>query len=229
MNESDVLALLADNQNERGIANWKKMDESGLDSFGIGLTQLRKLAKKVGRDHDLAASLWQQPVYDAKVIALLIDDPKQVTREQAEQQVEQLHGGMLAHVFSSCDATLAKTSFVRDLADEWMRSDDVVRRRCGYGLLYEISKDKRKSAPDDDYFLGWIEHIEGSWKEQSINTLCAMAGALMGIGKRNKVLNAAALRVAREIGPIHFDDKCDPMDVEKHLASDWLKNKLGIA
>ena len=229
MNESEVLTLLAENQNERGIANWKKLDKSGLESFGVGLTQLRKLAKRVGRDHDLAATLWKKQIYEAKVLALLIDDPKQVTRKQAEQQVEQLHGGMLAHVFSSCDATLAKTPFVRDLADEWMHSDDEVRRRCGYGLLYEISKDKKKSAPDDAYFLGRIAHIDSSWRNEGTTTLCAMAGALMGVGKRNKDLNAAALRVARDIGPIRFDDKCDPMDVVKHLDNDRLRNKLGIA
>lgn len=227
MNESEVLALLADNQNERGIANWKKFDNSGLESFGIGLTKLRKLGKSIGRDHDLAATLWKNQVYEAKVLALLIDHPKQVTREQAEQQVEELQGGMLAHVFSSCDATLAKTSFVKDLADEWIRSDDDIRRRCGYGLLYEISKDKKKSAPDNSYFQEWIAHIDASWRKEGVTILCAMAGALMGIGKRNKELNAAAPRVARDIGPIRFDDKCDPFDAVKHLNSDWLKKKLG--
>ena len=229
MNESEVLTLIADNQNTRGIANWKKMDESGLESYGIGLTKLRKMAKGIGKDHDLAAALWKSKVYEAKVIALLIDDPKQVTPEQAERQVEQLHGGMLAHVFSSCDATLAKTSFARDLADRWMQSEDTVRRRCGYGLLYEISKDKRKCAPDDAYFERWIDHIDATWQDQDTTTLCAMAGALMGIGKRNRDLNAAALRVARAIGPIRFDDKCDPMDVVKHLDNDRLREKFGIA
>ena len=58
-----------------------------------------------------------------------------------------------------------------------------------------------------------------------------MGGALMNIGKRNKKLNAAAIRVARAIGPIHFSDgdkKCEPMNVLKHLTSDYLRNKLGI-
>ena len=58
----------------------------------------------------------------------------------------------------------------------------------------------------------------------------SMAGALMGIGKRSKKLNAAALKVAREIGPIDFDPdgRCDPMDVSKHLTSDYIRKKLGI-
>jgi hypothetical protein len=59
----------------------------------------------------------------------------------------------------------------------------------------------------------------------------AMGGALMSIGKRNKKLNAAAIKVAKAIGPIHFSDgdkKCEPMDVLKHLTSDYLRNKLGV-
>jgi hypothetical protein len=58
-----------------------------------------------------------------------------------------------------------------------------------------------------------------------------MGGALMSIGKRNKKLNSAAIRVAKAIGPIHFSDgnrKCEPMDVLKHLTSDYLRNKLGL-
>ena len=152
MTKSEVLQLLEANKNERGIQNWQRMGEAntcGLKSYGIGLTQQRKLAKTIGRDHDLALALWDTDVYDAKVMALLVDDPGQITREQAEKQVEQLGGGMLAHVFASCDATLAKTSFVVSLVDEWTRSQDAIRRECGHGLLYEASKFSGKKAPDE--------------------------------------------------------------------------------
>ena len=47
-----------------------------------------------------------------KIIALLIDDPKTITIEQAEKQVDQLQGGYLTHVISSWDATLAKPSLL---------------------------------------------------------------------------------------------------------------------
>ena len=52
----------------------------------------------------------------------------------------------------------------------------------------------------------------------------------MGMGKRSKKTNAAALKVARKIGPIDFDPdgRCDPMDVSKHLTSDYVTKKLGI-
>ena len=119
MNTTEVLALFEANRNDRGIENWEKLGANAgkLKSFGIGLTQLRKLAKQIGRDRDLATDLWKSDVYDAKVIALLIDDPKAMTQEQAEAQVEELGAGLLSHVFSSCDATLAKTPFVVEPVD----------------------------------------------------------------------------------------------------------------
>ena len=144
------MAVLKANRNERGIQNWKKLgSQTGkLKSFGIGLTVLRKLAKQIGRDHALALDLWKSDVYDAKIIALLIDDPRQITRKQAEAQVERLQQGLLAHVFSSCDASLGKTPFVVELAGDWIRSKDAERRRCGYGLLYEVSKSKKVPLRD---------------------------------------------------------------------------------
>ena len=94
MTKTQVLALLKENRNERGIANWKKREakSSKLKSFGIGLTQLRKLAKQVGRSHKLAQQLWKSDIYDAKIIGLLIDDPKQLSREQAWTPITSSNG-----------------------------------------------------------------------------------------------------------------------------------------
>ena len=230
--KADVLAHLKAEQDPRGIASWKKNQDcsGGLQSYGIGLTRLRSYAKGIGKDPKLAKLLWKTKVYEARIIALLVDDPKGMTIEQAETQVEELAGGHLAHVFASCDAPLAKTAFAADLLDRWIRSKDPVRRRCGYGLLYEISKSKKKSAPDEAAFLAYVEHIEQKYTRESTDILMSMAGALLGIGKRTKKLNRAALRVAKKIGTIDFDPrgKCDPFDVAKHLTSDYARKKLGL-
>ena len=232
MTKTEVLALLKANKNERGIANWKKLGAKfqGLKSFGIGLTQLRKLAKQIGKDHSLALKLWASDYYDARVIGLLIDDPKEITREQIEEQVDQLGPGELTHVFASCGATLAKTPFSFDLTNEWLKRKDPTRRKCAYGLLYESSKSNTKSAPDEAYFLKQIAAIDQTIEKEPVDIQMAMSGALMGIGKRTKKLNAAALKVARKVNPIDFDPDgtCDPFDVVKHLVSPYLKEKLGI-
>ena len=80
-------------------------------------------------------------------------------RPTGESQVEDARAGMLAHVLCSCDATLPKTSFVRELAVDWMDSADPHRRRCGYMLLYELGKKKTKAYDDaahhGDVYEAW--------------------------------------------------------------------------
>ena len=233
MTVADVLALLDTERDERGIRHWEKLGArtGGMRTYGIGLTRLRAMAKKIGRDRALSQALWSTDVYDARVLALLIDDPAQITRAQAEQQVEQLGGGMLAHVFASCDATLAKTPFVVELADAWVRHDDAVRRACGYTLLYEASKFRGKKAPCEPFFLSVVARIGESIHAESEQVRMAMGAALMGIGKRSVVLNRAALEMARSVGPIAFTSasgECAPFDVVKHLTTDRLKESLGL-
>lgn len=57
--KEEVIDLLDANSNERGVKNWGKLgpETKGLKSYGFGLTQLRNLNKKIGRDHGLALQL----------------------------------------------------------------------------------------------------------------------------------------------------------------------------
>lgn len=228
MTKSDVVALLEAHKNERGVKHWQGLG-SALSSYGIGLTQLRKIAKIIGRNHALAQTLWRSDIYDAKVISLLIDEPKKLTVEMAERQVEELESGMLAHVFASCDATLAKAEFSVGLAVSWTVSKDAMRRRCGFLLLYELSKDKENKTLDDVFFLGYIVHIQDELQNEENWVRDAMSAALMGIGKRNRILNTAAIRAAKAIGRIEVeygDNGCKPLDVLKHLTTNRLRSKF---
>lgn len=230
MTKTEVLALLRQNKDDRGITHWQKTHaKSSLKSFGIGLTKLRKLAKEIGRDSKLATALWASDYLDAKIIAILIDDPIQMTRERAEEWVSETNVGMLSHVFASCDAPLAKTQFAFDLACDWMESTDNIRRRCGYALLYELSK-KNPSGMDDEFLLKRIEHIEENIHNEEMWVREAMNTALMGIGKRNTSLNQAAIKAAKAIGPVDVDygpdNSCEPLDVLKHLQNASLQKRL---
>jgi 3-methyladenine DNA glycosylase AlkD len=88
-NQDEVFALLETHKNERGIQHWNRRyatSQGALKSYGIGLTVLRKLAKSIGRNHELALQLWDSNFYDAKVIALLIDDPKKLVVNKSKNK-----------------------------------------------------------------------------------------------------------------------------------------------
>ena len=230
MTYDEVIEQLATHRNERGIAHWKRLGPPGLDSFGIGLTQLRKLAKSVGRDHALAQQLWESTLYDAKVIGVLVDDPREMTRAQAEAWVEHVNAGMLAHAYCACNATLSKTHFARALAVDWMdNDDDDLRRRCGYLLLSDLAKNRRDPALTDALFEGYIDRIRRTIHSEANWVRDAMNGALLAIGKRNARLNAYAVSAAQAIGQVEVDygdNGCRPPDVVKHLTQERLLAKL---
>ena len=233
MKKTEVLALLKSNQNQRGIENWESLgaDRGGLKSFGVGLTQLRKLAKQIGKDHDLALTLWKSKVYDAKVIAL--SDRRPESNDAA--------AGRGTGRRSRGRPALARVLILR--VRHWLKHHSSSNSRtigwpartpcaaaADTGYYTRSPSGRRPNAPDDAYFLGRIKHIRTAFDGEERLIQTAMGGALMGIGKRNKKLNAAALKLARAIGPIQFDDdgKCEPFEVVKHLTSDYIKEKLGV-
>ena len=182
MNKTEAIALLRENKYERGIEHWNRRPRT-LKSFGIGLTKLRKLAKQIGRDHKLALKLWNSDIYDARVVGSLIDEPKLMTREQVEEQVEELSEGYLAHVFATCGATLTKTSFVFDLCRDWMDHSSAIRRQCGFALLYELSKfTKQIEGMDEDFFMERVRFIQDNIHGEEMWVRESMNSALMGIG-----------------------------------------------
>ena len=66
MTVSDVMALLDVERDERGMRNGDWLDSStvGMRSFGTGLTRLRKLAKRIGRNREFAHALWKTRLRD---------------------------------------------------------------------------------------------------------------------------------------------------------------------
>ena len=231
MKKSEVKKLLEDNKDPRGMKNWDRLfgNKDGLKSYGIGLTVLRKLAKQVGKDHLLALRLWGSDYHDMKIIAILIDQPERITREQVEAQVEEVGSGMLSHVFSSCNAPLAKSPIVLEVVHDWIQNKSDLRRQCAYGLVYELSKNHTMKELTNKYFMNCIHRIKKTINEEENFIRLAMGQALMGIGKRNKTLNQAALNLAKSLGPIEYDagdTQCKPLNIVKHLETRSLEKKF---
>lgn len=225
MTKKEVLDLLEANKNDRGIANWEGLGVDGMRSFGMGMTQLKKIGKQVGKNHDLALELWETDVYDAKILATIIDDPKQVTRKQIDRQIKDINHWMFNHAY--CNYLLGKVPFLQSLVEEWTQSENVIERRCGYLCLYQLCKNNKKLP--DDFFLPYIDTIEANLQSEENFVKDGMDTALFRIGQRSKVLHARALAAARKIGKVvvdYGDNSCEAVDVVKHLTSERILKKF---
>ena len=94
--------LLEWHRDERGVTHWEKNNFTNgkWSSFGIGLTKLKSLARQLGRpDSTFAAQLRGEPVWECRILAILLEDPSTITKEQATEQVDSLFHWMLSHVW----------------------------------------------------------------------------------------------------------------------------------
>lgn len=225
MTLKNVLDLLSRNRNENGIEAWKELKIEGLDSYGIGLTQLKQLSKKMKRDHELAMELWKTSIYDARIMSILIDEPDKVSREQVELQLKDCSYWMMSHIY--CSILLYKVPFVFDLIDDWADSKDNIRRRCAYLLIYQLAKNNKKLH--NSFFEDHLYQIEKSIRMEENFVKDAMNNVLLTVGRRNFELNARAISVAKKIGRIkvdYGDNSCQALNVIEHLSDLKLQLRL---
>lgn len=225
MNKKEILNYLNENKEERGIIIWERAGVKGVRSVGIGVTKLKTLAKKVGKNHKLALELWNEPIFETKVLSTLIDEPKLLSREQINMQVKELDFWMLAG--SYCNYLLPKFPGINELAEEWIKSKNNIERRCGFHLLYQIAKNNKKLP--DDYFIPIVKRIEKELQQEENFVKDAMNNTLWTIGMRSKNLNTLCIAVAKTIGVVEVDygeNSCEAINVVKHLTTDRLQKKL---
>ena len=224
MDKEAIYKLLDENKNPRGIENWNKMEIQDWSSFGIGLTQLKKLAKQIGRNHDLAQVLWKEPNYDVKTMAILTEEPKKVNQAQIEEMVNDVGMWIMSHTW--VQNLFCKVPFSKVLAEDWRVSKNDVKRRCGYSYLYYLSKD---SKTPDAYFTPILDEIKRQIQLEENYVKDAMNNALFAIGQRSKEINALCISIAEDVGRIsvyYGDNSCEAVDVIKHLTSERMKKKF---
>jgi len=181
------------------------------DGLGITIPALRKLAKTLGADHNLALELWATGIHEARHLAAMVDDPVVVTEAQL---------GQWAGDFDSwdiCDGACVlfeRTPFAWAKAVEWSEREEEFVRRAAFTLTaYFAVHDK---SADDARFLALLPLIRACADDDRNFVKKAVNWALRSIGKRNLALNAAAIDMAEQI-------RADGTRSGRWIASDALR------
>ncbi|HAA22446.1 MAG TPA: hypothetical protein DCR93_09690 [Cytophagales bacterium] len=87
---------------------------------GAKLGELRKLAKEIKRDHDLALELWTTGHYHARMLAILIMDKKQLT----QQVIDKLDEGLRQHEEAE-----------RNQLTDWLMANQITKDKKALALL----------------------------------------------------------------------------------------------
>ena len=191
-NVMDRLRSLADPEAVKGMA---RFGISPKNTLGVSMPALRKLGREIGRDHLLAEKLWKSGVHEARILAGLVYDWKQVTGEQMDRWVANFDSWDVCD--QVCGSLFNRTPMAYAKAFEWSEREEEFIRRAGFVLMATLSVHDKK-APDRS-FLKFFPVLMRHAGDGRNFVRKAVNWALRQIGKRNWALNRAAIETARRM------------------------------
>ena len=84
MNYTDVLKKLKSLSNPKAVAGMARFGINPDNTYGVSIPNLRKMAKEIRKDHNLAQQLWSSGIHEARILAGMIDEAEIVTEKQME-------------------------------------------------------------------------------------------------------------------------------------------------
>jgi 3-methyladenine DNA glycosylase AlkD len=131
MTTNEVLDKLKSLGNER-VRKQNAKNGAGENQFGVMLGDIRKIAKSIKTDHDLALSLWETGNLDARFLAILIMDLKAISKKDLEKLVRSVDYAWLADWLYSY--IVKEFPDKETLREKWMDSSDPMTARLGWSL-----------------------------------------------------------------------------------------------
>ena len=176
----------------------------GEDLFGVSFGNIRKLQKKIKKDHALALELWATGNHDARILATMIADPKIEEEDSRHDWIESWAADLDNYIIADAFAELvSKTAAAREKAERWNQSEEEWTGRAGWTLMAKIAM-KDRTLPDE-YFEELLSTIEAEIHTRQNRVRDAMNSALIATGIRNEKLQERALRAAGNIGKVDVD------------------------
>ncbi len=177
-----------------GMARYGIVVENRL---GVSIPGLRKLAKEIGKNHDLALDLWKTGVSDTMILASLVAEPNKLTGEQMEEWVKDFNSWDVCD--QVCNNLFNGHPLVWNKVLDWSKREEVFVKRAAFALLSSLAVHDKAA---DEKFIDFLLVIKREAVDNRNFVKKAVNWALRNIGKRNLNLNRAAIKVAREIQQI---------------------------
>ncbi|MBI5474025.1 MAG: DNA alkylation repair protein [Ignavibacteriae bacterium] len=218
LSSSALLAELRKRADPKRLEGMARFAIGGKNTLGVSMPEIRAVARKAKRNHTIAKELWGSGVHEARILASLLAEPSSMKPAEMDKWVKDFDS------WDVCDQTcmnlfcLTPHAFAK--AMDWCARKGEFERRAGFALMACLAV-HAINEPDES-FLPFFDAIKSEATDDRNFVKKAVNWALRQIGKRNKNLNKAAVRSAREIA------KLDSRSA-RWIASDALRELTGDA
>lgn len=199
MTVDQIIKKLESLENPVNIAGMTRFGIVTKKAFGVSASVLKQLAKEIKNltsdRHALALELWQTGIHEARAIAYLIDNPKEVTPEQMEDWAADFNNWAICD--GTCGHLFCKTEFAYQKACSWTEREEEFIKRAGIVLMAWLAVHDKKAG--DEKIAQFLPILEQKADDERNFIKKAVNWSLRQIGKRNLHLNKLAIESAGRI------------------------------
>lgn len=171
--------------------------------FGVKISDLQKIVKRVKKDYQLALDLYDTGVYDAMYLAGLIADDARMT--QADLQ----HWVAAAYCLGLCNATVpwvtAGSAHGWALGLEWIEAERSLTAVAGWATLGSLVSIKADTQLDLVVLDALLRRVEQTIPQAPDLVRYQMNAFVIAVGSYVQPLTDAAIQTAERIGPVMAD------------------------
>ena len=219
----EVINLLSEKAKSDQVEGMAKFGIVSDRRMGVSVPDMRKIAKDVGQDHQLAIELWDTGIPEAMIVAGMVAEPDRLTEAEMEDWVVDINSWDICD--QVCMNLFEKSPLAEKKIHDWSLREEEFVRRTAYALIACLAWHDKEAG--DERFTNYFPVIIAGASDERNYVKKAVSWALRNIGKRNMALNKAALETAREIKQINAKSaRWIASDVIRELESEKVQARL---
>jgi 3-methyladenine DNA glycosylase AlkD len=171
--------------------------------FGVKIGDMKKIEKRIKKDHQLALDLYDTGNYDAMYLAGLIADDARMTKNDLNRWVKMASGGALAT--ATVPWVAAGSHFGHEIALEWIESKNETIAAAGWATLCSLVALKDDKDLDLARLKQLLDRVQKTIHQQPDSVRSAMNGFVIALGTYVQAVSELAAKAAVKIGKVSVD------------------------
>jgi 3-methyladenine DNA glycosylase AlkD len=171
--------------------------------FGVKISELKKIQKRIKSDYKLALDLYATGNYDAMYLAGLIADDAKMTQGDLQRWVDNAYCPALAESTVAWVTAQGEHGWV--MARKWIESKHPVVAAAGWATLSDVLALTADDELDLKALKKLLQHVEKSIAKQPDRVRYAMNSFVIALGCFVEPLNIDAQAAAKNIGAFTID------------------------
>lgn len=187
--------------------------------FGVPISELKKIQKRIKKDYQLALDLYDTGNYDAMYLAGLIADDARMTKRDLQRWVEKAYAGSLPG--STVPWVAAGSPHGRAMALKWIESAKELVAASGWASLSSLVSLKSDADLDLGELKRLLQRVQRTIHQAPDVVRYQMNSFVIVVGSYVPSLTDFAIRTGEEIGPVTAD--LGDNDCQVPFAPDYIR------